>query len=69
MTKSLLAAAALTIGLAGAAVAQEAAPPGAPGQEAGPAPEMHMHHHHHHMHHEMAAPPPGAPAPGSPAPQ
>ena len=58
MIKTLLAAAALTIGLAGYAVAQEAAPPPA----APMAHEMHHHHHHHHhMHHEMAAPAPEAP--------
>ena len=38
MTKSLVAAVALTIGLAGSAVAQEA---------------VHRHHRHHHHHHTL----------------
>jgi hypothetical protein len=52
MIKSLVAAAALTIGLAGYAFAQETAP-GAPAGTAPmtPAPMMHMHHHMHHHHH------------------
>jgi fatty acid desaturase len=63
MIKSLVVAAALTIGLAGYAFAQETvtgAPAGTASVNAEP-PMMHMHHHmhhhhHHHMHHDMAAP-------------
>ena len=76
MIKSLVAAAALTIGLAGYAIAQEAAPGAPAGAEpmaAKPPMHHHMHHHHHqmhhhvhhhhHHHHNMAAP---APAPEAP---
>ena len=68
MIKSLVVAAALTIGLAGYAVAQEAAPTaGAPATM--PMEHHHHHHHyhhhhhhhHHHMHHEMAPAAPEAP--------
>ena len=45
MIKSLVAAVALTIGLAGYAVAQEA---------------VHGHHHHHHHRHHMLRPGPSA---------
>jgi hypothetical protein len=71
MIKTLAAAAVLSLGLTGYAVAQ-ATVTGAP---AGTAPETaepvihhhhHHHHHHHYMHHDMAAPAP-APAPGAPA--
>jgi hypothetical protein len=66
MIKSFVVAAALTIGFAGYAWAQETVT-GAPAGTAPmkPAPMMHMHHHmyhhmHHHsmhpMHHDMAAP-------------
>jgi ABC-type nickel/cobalt efflux system permease component RcnA len=70
MIKSLVVAAALTIGLAGYAVAQEATP-AAPMAAAPMKQHHHYHHyhhhhhyyhHHHHMHHEMApAAPTGAP--------
>jgi hypothetical protein len=60
MIKSLVLAAAVTIGLASYAIAQETSP-GAPAgnapitQEppapAAPAMHHHMHHYHHHMHH------------------
>ena len=68
MIKSLAVAAALTIGLAGYAFAQNTitgAPAGtapetpAPGTPAPMGSEMHHHHHHHHhhhMHHHKAAP-------------
>ena len=62
MIKSLAVAAVLSLGLAGYAVAQEAAPaPAAP--MAAPMHHHHhhhhhhYHHHHHHMHHEMAPAP------------
>src|SRR5208282_1967337 len=77
MIKSFVTAAALTIGLAGYAWSQEAAPaaPTAPVQETHHHHHhhhwWHHHHHHHHMHHEMApaggAPAEGAPAGGAPA--
>jgi len=46
MIKTLAAAAVLSLGLAGYAVAQEAAPAPAPMAE-----PMHHHHHHHYVHH------------------
>ena len=79
MIKTLAAAAVLSLGLAGYAVAQDttAAPPGAmapaTGETAAPMEHHHHHHHHHHPwhhHHHMhhvapeAAP---APAPAAPA--
>jgi hypothetical protein len=70
MIKTLAAAAVLSLGLAGYAVAQETAP----GSPAGTAsvnaepPMTHHHHHHyvhhhHHHHHHMHAAPMAAPAP------
>lgn len=69
MIKTLAAAAALSLGFAGYALAQETAP-AAPAPSAAPM-EHHHHyhhhhwhhhhwHHHHHMHHEAA--PASAPA-------
>ena len=60
MIKSFVVAAALTIGFAGYALAQDTVT-GAPAGTAPmkPAPMTHMHHHtHHHIHHhhDMAAP-------------
>jgi len=77
MIKSLVAAAALTVGLAGYALAQETTTGAAPGTAPMTAePPMHHHHHHHHHyhhhhwhhHHHMheTAPAP-APAPAAPA--
>ena len=50
MIKTLAAAAVLSLGLAGYAMAQDtpAAAPAAPAPMAEP---MHHHHHHHHYHH------------------
>ena len=73
MIKTLVIAAALSLGLAGYAVAQETTT-GAP---AGTAPmtaeppmhhhhQHHHHHHHHHWHHHMHEMAP-APAPAAPA--
>jgi hypothetical protein len=54
MIKTLAAAAVLSLGLAGYAVAQETAP-GAPAGTASvnaePPTPMHHHHHHHYVHH------------------
>ncbi|HEY1888482.1 MAG TPA: hypothetical protein VGG86_20935 [Roseiarcus sp.] len=71
MIKTLAAAAVLSLGLSGYALAQSTitgAPAGtAPETAEPPAPMMHHHHHHHHHHyyhhhmHHMA--PEGAPAP------
>ena len=64
MIKILIGAAVLTIGLAGYAVAQEAAPApsaGAPATSTAPAAPTtttthhHRHHHHHHHHHMQPA--------------
>jgi hypothetical protein len=77
MIKTLVTAAALSLGLAGYALAQETAP-GAP---AGTAPataeppmvEHHHHHHHHHHHiyhhhhHHHMAPEAAPAAPAAPA--
>jgi hypothetical protein len=76
MIKTLAAAAVLSLGLAGYAVAQETAPgspAGTASVNAEPPTPMHHHHHHHyvhhhhhhhhHMHHDMAP----AAAPAAPA--
>jgi hypothetical protein len=69
MIKALTAAAVLSLGLSGYALAQETTP-GSPAGNAPvtaepPTPMMHHHHHHHHHHyhhmHHMA--PEAAPAP------
>jgi hypothetical protein len=55
MIKTLAAAAVLSLGLSGYALAQSTitgAPAGtAPETAEPPAPMMHHHHHHHHVHH------------------
>jgi hypothetical protein len=67
MIKSIVVAAALTIGFAGYAVAQETvtgAPAGTASVNAEPPMHHHHHHHHHHYHHHhhhMMAPAPEAP--------
>ena len=50
MIKSLVAAAVLSLGLAGYAVAQETAPAAPAGTATATAEPMHHHHHHHHHH-------------------
>lgn len=71
MIKTLAAAAVLSLGLAGYAMAQATvtgAPEGTAPETAEPMHHHHHHHHHHHyhhhhhMHHEMAP----APAPAAP---
>ena len=62
MIRSLAAAAVLSLGLTGYALAQATitgAPAGTAPVTAEPMQHHHHHHHHHHMHHEMAP----APAP------
>jgi hypothetical protein len=54
MIKTLAAAAVLSLGLAGYAVAQETAPgspAGTASVNAEPPMPMHHHHHHHYVHH------------------
>jgi hypothetical protein len=74
MIKTLAAAAVLSLGLAGYAVAQETttgAPAGTAPMTAEPPMHHHHHHHHHvyhhhhHMHHEMAPAPAAPEAPKS----
>jgi hypothetical protein len=71
MIKTLAAAAVLSLGLSGYALAQSTvtgAPAGTAPETAEPMTVHHHHHHHHyvhhhhHMHHEMAP----APAPAAP---
>jgi len=78
MIKTLAAAAILSLGLAGYAVAQETAPgspAGTASVNAEPPVEHHHHHHHHwhhhhwhHHHHHMAPATEAAPAPAPAAP-
>ena len=68
MIKTLAAAAVLSLGLSGYALAQSTitgAPAGTAPETAEPMPMHHHHHHqsHHHHHHHMHAAPMAAPAP------
>ena len=76
MIKTLAAAAVLSLGLSGYALAQSTvtgAPAGTAPETAEPMPVHHHHHHHHyvhhhhHHHHHMAPEAAPAPAPAAPA--